>query len=465
MFPLRVTREGLVKGTLTEDGYIYTKQNSSGSPAGMIKGTLAEDGYIYEPESYGTTHDWKGPLNGWEKDNAYMDLTANYTRTFYKKKATAGTSGYIYQDAVTYDQYSYINDWGGVDTGYFTKTEAKAGTSGYIYQEGGKPTYSDKNTSLAYKSEDADLYYLTPYVNNSIAGKSLVNSINANMTQIASSYNKVGNIGMYVSALSMTSLYYDKNGGGGATYTLPYVYAQSDFQSATAWSASSTADQSANSQTVKAKQLNEGLITLYPYKIGDSLNISGTHQQVYALDLEAGDVTVWYTLAGSNNSSDAKKRSSLYAADPYDGMENYYIYTTSYGNGAITYCGAGLTACCFFGIPDEAFELLDGRARMITKAPIRLLTLSALELNRRTSFWDIGFCTGSVSIEARLQFPHLHVTSFEIRPEGKRLMEINSRRFGTPGITTVIGDFLETDTAYPVSLYIAVRARLTFSNT
>lgn len=65
---------------------------------------------------------------------------------------------------------------------------------------------------------------------------------------------------------------------------------------------------------------------------------------------------------------------------------------------------------------------------MITKAPIRLLTLSALELNRRTSFWDIGFCTGSVSIEARLQFPHLHVTSFEIRPEGKRLMEINSRR-------------------------------------
>ena len=77
-------------------------------------------------------------MNGWEKDNAYMDLTANYTRTFYKKKATAGTSGYIYQDAVTYDQYSYINDWGGVDTGYFTKTEAKAGTSGYIYQEGGK---------------------------------------------------------------------------------------------------------------------------------------------------------------------------------------------------------------------------------------------------------------------------------------------------------------------------------------
>lgn len=99
-----------------------------------------------------------------------------------------------------------------------------------------------------------------------------------------------------------------------------------------------------------------------------------------------------------------------------------------------------------FGIPDEQFAHLDGRARMITKAPIRLLTLQALELNRHRVFWDIGFCTGSVSIEARLQFPHLTIVSFEIREEGKELMNINSRRFGTPGITTIIGDFLQTAT-------------------
>lgn len=110
-----------------------------------------------------------------------------------------------------------------------------------------------------------------------------------------------------------------------------------------------------------------------------------------------------------------------------------------------------------FGIPDEKFAHLDGRARMITKAPIRLLTLQALELNRRRVFWDIGFCTGSVSIEARLQFPHLTVISFEIRPEGKELMDTNSRRFGAPGITTVIGDFLKTDTtpfARPDAVFI-----------
>lgn len=100
----------------------------------------------------------------------------------------------------------------------------------------------------------------------------------------------------------------------------------------------------------------------------------------------------------------------------------------------------------YFGIPDDQFAHLDGRARMITKSPIRLLTLQALELNRRRVFWDVGFCTGSVSIEARSLFPHLAVIAFEIRAEGEELMAANSRRFGTPGITTLIGDFLQTDT-------------------
>ena len=98
-----------------------------------------------------------------------------------------------------------------------------------------------------------------------------------------------------------------------------------------------------------------------------------------------------------------------------------------------------------FGIPDDQFALLDGRERMITKMPIRLLSLQALDLPRRHVLWDIGFCTGSISIEARRLFPHLHIEAFEIRPEGRELMETNSRRFGTPGISYHIGDFLEAD--------------------
>ena len=98
-----------------------------------------------------------------------------------------------------------------------------------------------------------------------------------------------------------------------------------------------------------------------------------------------------------------------------------------------------------FGIPDADFALLDGREKMITKMPIRLLTLQALELRKRHVFWDIGFCTGSVSIEARLQFPHLQICAFEIRPECEAIIQENARRFGAPGIDIHIGDFLETD--------------------
>ena len=98
-----------------------------------------------------------------------------------------------------------------------------------------------------------------------------------------------------------------------------------------------------------------------------------------------------------------------------------------------------------FGIPDSSFALLDGREKMITKMPIRLLTLQALDLPKRHVLWDIGFCTGSVSIEARLLFPHLDIHAFEIRPECEAIIQKNVRRFGAPGINVHIGDFLETD--------------------
>lgn len=96
-----------------------------------------------------------------------------------------------------------------------------------------------------------------------------------------------------------------------------------------------------------------------------------------------------------------------------------------------------------FGIPEKDFYLLDGRVKMITKMPVRLLTLSMLDLRTRTSFWDVGFCTGSVSIEAKLQFPHLRVTSFEKRPVCRDIIRDNCRKFGAPGITPVMGDFVE----------------------
>lgn len=102
------------------------------------------------------------------------------------------------------------------------------------------------------------------------------------------------------------------------------------------------------------------------------------------------------------------------------------------------------------GIPEGDFHLLNGRAKMITKMPIRLLSLSLLDLRQRETFWDVGFCTGSVSVEAKMQFPHLQIISFEIRKEGEALMKDNSRKFHTPGIQAIIGDFTKQDLSqYP----------------
>lgn len=103
-----------------------------------------------------------------------------------------------------------------------------------------------------------------------------------------------------------------------------------------------------------------------------------------------------------------------------------------------------------FGIPDSRFAHLPGRPGMMTKMPIRLISLSMLGLEGRAELWDIGFCTGSISIEARLRFPALGITAFERREECRTILQENCRRFGAPGIEAVIGDFMEQDlSAFP----------------
>jgi precorrin-6Y C5,15-methyltransferase (decarboxylating) len=97
------------------------------------------------------------------------------------------------------------------------------------------------------------------------------------------------------------------------------------------------------------------------------------------------------------------------------------------------------------GIKESDFEPLEGRPKMITKMPIRLATLALMELQNKKVFWDVGACTGSVSIETRLNHPHLKVKSFEIREESRGIIQRNTETFQTPGIDIFIGDYLQTD--------------------
>lgn len=105
-------------------------------------------------------------------------------------------------------------------------------------------------------------------------------------------------------------------------------------------------------------QVNKGSITTYPYDINTSefggtadtdsksaaerakygadgkIKINPTHEQVYQVNLDRGETTVWYTLADPSGTNDADRNYDLI---PKDGLNSYYIFTS----GNLTYTGAG----------------------------------------------------------------------------------------------------------------------------
>lgn len=98
--------------------------------------------------------------------------------------------------------------------------------------------------------------------------------------------------------------------------------------------------------TDAAEQNNKGIITTYPFTLGEHLKITPTHCQYLSADVEDSNMTIWYSLAatktgGINNITTAESRSSWYAATPGDGMDNYFMYTYHSGKGTVHYCGAG----------------------------------------------------------------------------------------------------------------------------
>ncbi len=54
------------------------------------------------------------------------------------------------------------------------------------------------------------------------------------------------------------------------------------------------------------------------------------------------------------------------------------------------------------GIPDEEFFQRIPKKGLITKAEIRVISISKMKVNSRDVIWDIGASSGSVSIEAAL---------------------------------------------------------------
>jgi len=92
-------------------------------------------------------------------------------------------------------------------------------------------------------------------------------------------------------------------------------------------------------------QVNDGVITSYPYEIPESFTSATTHSQYYALDMEEdadkdgeSDLVVWYCVAARQSDASYNK-DDIFRVSPNDVRNNYYIY--SMGN--IIYTGMGHT--------------------------------------------------------------------------------------------------------------------------
>ncbi len=100
-----------------------------------------------------------------------------------------------------------------------------------------------------------------------------------------------------------------------------------------------------------------------------------------------------------------------------------------------------------FGINDEAF--LRGKVPM-TKAEIRSIVLSKLELKKDAVVYDIGAGTGSVAVEAARQATEGQVYAIEREEAALTLIAENQKRFKVDNLSIVSGEAPEALQGLPV---------------
>ena len=248
------------------------------------------------------------------------------------------------------DLKGYIEDDGSVLLFHDTLTAARDNGSSTLTSNLRSYFGMDRNRGLTANNPKEGIYYL-PYTSTDSNRYFMTNLSYRKATDDTRYASWVKDIqkpfGNFNTTKYLTNVVYtdtfiaadDDNNPGSS----PYVYADNSWSTASFYyrDAKNNAKDNKHYGTDKASQNNKGIITQYPFTLSDSLNISGTHAQAYALELDSSKMTVWYSLAGGNNAkqeTDTKaSASSMYAASRNDGMDNYFIY--SYGN--VNYCGAG----------------------------------------------------------------------------------------------------------------------------
>ena len=133
----------------------------------------------------------------------------------------------------------------------------------------------------------------------------------------------------------------------------------------------------------KANQVNEGVITEYPFTIDSRLQISPTASSGFTANVDNNEMVVYYTISGGTLGT----KSSMYAANPNDGANNYFLY--QYRN--VTYTGAGHSIITGLGRDnnDERklfINVILNSARMSTAGP----TLSLHDIDSKIEYDEDG---------------------------------------------------------------------------
>lgn len=88
----------------------------------------------------------------------------------------------------------------------------------------------------------------------------------------------------------------------------------------------------------------------------------------------------------------------------------------------------------FLGMPDEQFDHQNG---LITKAEVRVLALSRLQLRPRDTLWDLGAGSGSLAVEAAVFIRSGLIFAVEQNPERIQQIRRNAARFGVSNLSAV----------------------------
>jgi precorrin-6Y C5,15-methyltransferase (decarboxylating) len=84
-----------------------------------------------------------------------------------------------------------------------------------------------------------------------------------------------------------------------------------------------------------------------------------------------------------------------------------------------------------FGIEDDEFHQRKPEKGLLTKKEVRTLSLMELNLKKNSTVWDIGTCTGSISIEACLIAREGQVFAIEKNEHDLENCRLNQRKFRT----------------------------------